>query len=62
MGYFLCAGAPLPGGVNQIRRWHGSHSTCGCLLVKGSVEAAYVHTAEWADLLEMAVILIVEDS
>ena len=59
---FLATGAPLPEGMKLIGRWHAPGSTCGWLLVEGTIEDAYEHASEWADLLEMQVTPVVEDA
>ncbi len=59
---FLSTGAPLPEGMTLIGRWHAPGSTCGWLLVEGTIEAAYGHASEWGDLLEMQVTPVVEDA
>ena len=59
---FLSTGAPLPEGMKLIGRWHAPGSTCGWLLVEGTIEEAYEHASEWADLLEMQVTPVLEDT
>jgi len=59
---FLSTGAPLPEGMKMIGRWHAPGSTCGWLLVEGTIEGVYEHASEWADLLEMQVTPVVEDA
>ena len=59
---FLSTGAPLPEGMKLIGRWHAPGSTRGWLLVEGTIEDAYEHASEWADLLEMQVTPVVEDA
>ena len=58
----LSTGARLPDGMELIGRWNAPGSTCGWLLVEGTIEAAYEHASEWGDLLEMQVTPVVEDA
>ena len=59
---FLSTGAPLREGMKLIGRWHAPGSNSGWLLVEGTIEDAYEHASEWADLLEMQVTPVLEDA
>ena len=59
---FLGIGAPLPEGMELIGRWYAPGFSCGWLLVEGTIEDAYEHASEWADLLEMQVTPVLEDA
>ena len=57
----LIAGAPAPKGLKTIGRWHAAGSSRGFHLVEGSEAALAEINAEWADLLELEVVPVVED-
>jgi len=59
---FLSTGAPLPEGMKMIGRWHAPGSTCGWLVVEGTIEDAYEHVSEWANLIEIQVTPVIEDA
>ncbi len=54
-------GAPAPKGLKTIGRWHTAGSSRGFHLVEGSEAALAEINAEWADLLELEVVPVVED-
>jgi hypothetical protein len=58
---FLKTGGPAPKGLKTIGRWHTAGSSRGFHLVEGSDSALTELNAEWADLLEMEVVPVVED-
>ena len=58
---FLKTGAPAPKGLKTIGRWHTAGSSRGFHLVEGSEAALAEINAEWADLLELEVVPVVED-
>jgi len=58
---FLKTGAPAPKGLKTIGRWHSAGSSRGFHLVEGSDAALAEINAEWADLLELEVLPVVED-
>jgi hypothetical protein len=60
---FLKSGAPLPGGVTSLGRWHGPGSLLGWHLVEvKDLSALYEHFATWGNVLEMEVTPVVEDA
>lgn len=58
---FLKTGAPAPKGMKTIGRWHTAGSSRGFHLVEGSDAALAEINAEWADLLDLEVVPVVED-
>jgi hypothetical protein len=58
---FLKTGAPAPKGMKTIGRWHAAGSSRGFHLVEGSDAALAEINAEWADLLDLQVVPVVED-
>lgn len=58
---FLKTGAPDPEGLKTIGRWHTAGSSRGFHLVEGSDAALAAINAEWADLLILEVVPVVED-
>lgn len=58
---FLKTGAPAPKGMKTIGRWHTAGSSRGFHLVEGSDAALAEINAEWADLLYLEVVPVVED-
>lgn len=58
---FLKTGAPDPEGLKTIGRWHTSGSSRGFHLVEGSDAALAEINAQWADLLNLEVVPVVED-
>ena len=58
---FLKTGAPVPKGMKTIGRWHTAGSARGFHLVEGSEAALAEINAEWADLLDLQVVPVVED-
>lgn len=58
---FLKTGAAAPEGLKTIGRWHAPGSGRGFHLVEGSDAALVEINAEWADLLELDVVPVVED-
>ena len=58
---FLKTGAPAPKGLKTIGRWHTAGSSRGFHLVEGSVAALAQINAEWADLLDLEAVPVVED-
>ena len=59
---FLSTGAPVPQGLTTIGRWHTPGSNRGFHLVEGSDAALAEHGAQWADLLDVEVLPVVEDA
>ncbi len=58
---FLKTGAPAPKGLKTIGRWHTAGSSRGFHLVEGSDAALAEINAQWADLLDLEVLPVVED-
>ena len=58
---YLKTGAPAPKGMKTIGRWHAAGSSRGFHLVEGSDAALAEINAEWADLLDLQVVPVVED-
>jgi len=58
---FIKNGAPLPKGMKSLGRWHTAGSTRGFHLVEGSEAAIAEDNAQWADLLDLQVVPVVED-
>jgi len=58
---FLKSGGPATKGLKSLGRWHAAGSTRGFHLVEGSEAAIAEHNAEWADLLTMEVMPVIED-
>jgi len=58
---FLKTGAPAPKGVKTLGRWHTAGSSRGFHLVEGSDAGIAEINAEWADLLDLQVVPVVED-
>ena len=60
---FLESGAPMPDGLTMIGRWHAPGSASGWLLVEAKdPKPVYEHVAQWANLFELQVTPVVEDS
>ena len=60
---FLKSGAPMPDGLTMIGRWHAPGSAHGWVLVEGNdPKPLYEHITQWANLLELQVTPVVEDS
>lgn len=60
---FLRGGAPAPAGMKRLGRWHTLGSTLGWHLIEGDdLTAVAQHVAEWADLLELEVHPVIEDT
>ena len=58
---FLKTGAPAPKGMKTLGRWHTAGSSRGFHLVEGSDAALAEINADWADLLDLQVVPVVED-
>ena len=58
---FLKTGAPAPKGLKTLGRWHTAGSSRGFHLVEGSEAGLAEINAEWADLLSLEVVPVVED-
>jgi hypothetical protein len=58
---FLKSGGPTPKGLKTLGRWHASGSTSGFHLVEGTEEALHQNAVQWADLLEIQAVPVVED-
>jgi hypothetical protein len=58
---FLKTGAPEPKGLKTIGRWHTAGSSRGFHLDEGSDAALAEINAEWADILDLEVLPVVED-
>jgi hypothetical protein len=58
---FLKTGAPAPKGMKTLGRWHTAGSSRGFHLVEGSEAALAEINADWADLLDLQVVPVVED-
>jgi hypothetical protein len=58
---FLKTGGPTPKGLKSLGRWHTAASTRGFHLVEGTDAALIELNAEWADLLHLEVVPVVED-
>jgi Protein of unknown function (DUF3303) len=59
---FLKTGGPVPKGAKTLGRWHTAASTRGWHLVEGSESAIAELNAEWADLLELETLPVVDDA
>lgn len=60
---FLRAGGPVPESAKTAGRWHVPGSTLGWHLIEtNELTAVAEHVAEWADLLELEVYPVIEDS
>jgi hypothetical protein len=58
---FLKTGAPAPKGMKTLGRWHTAGSSRGFHLVEGADAALAELNAEWADLLDLQAVPVVED-
>ena len=59
---FLAGGAPMPSGVKALGRWHAPGSYKGWLLCEtNDLVALSQHVAEWAPLLEIEVVPVMDD-
>jgi len=58
---FLKSGGPATKGMKSLGRWHAAGSTRGFHLVEGSEAAIAEDNAQWADLLSLEVVPVVED-
>ncbi len=58
---FLKTGAPATKGLKSLGRWHTAGSTRGFHLVEGSDAAIAELNAEWADLLDLEAVPVIED-
>ena len=58
---FLKTGAPAPKGLKTVGRWHTAGSSRGFHLVEGSDAALAEINAQWADILDLEVLPVVED-
>ena len=58
---FLKTGAPAPKGLKTLGRWHTAGSSRGFHLVEGSEAGLAEINAEWADLLSLEVVPVVDD-
>jgi Domain of unknown function (DUF3303) len=59
---FLRKGGPVPSGSKSLGRWHVPGSVKGWHLIEGDLTAVAQHVAEWADVLEMRVVPVIEDA
>jgi hypothetical protein len=60
---FLKAGGPVPAGAKTVGRWHTPGSTLGWHLIEASDLALVAeHVADWADVLEIDVYPVIEDT
>lgn len=63
VGAFLEGGAPMPGGLTSLGRWHALGSTRGWLLCEADDPVSVAeHVAEWAGLLKIDVYPIIDDA
>lgn len=59
---FLAGGAPMPEGMTALGRWHAPGSYRGWLLCEtDDLVALSQHVAEWAPMLTIEVVPVVED-
>ena len=58
---FLKTGAPAPKGLKTSGRWHTAGSSKGFHLVEGSDAGLAEVNAQWADLLDLEVVPVIED-
>lgn len=59
---FLKSGAPMPDGLTMLGRWHTPGSVSGWVLVETTdPKPLYEHIAEWANMLELQTMPVVED-
>jgi len=60
---FLKTGGPVPAAAKTVGRWHTPGSTLGWHLIEASDPALVAeHVAEWADVLEIDVYPVIEDT
>jgi len=59
---FLNSGAPVPSGIKTLGRWHAPGSSHGWHLVEGEAASVAEHVAVWANLLEIEVSPVIEDT
>jgi Protein of unknown function (DUF3303) len=60
---FLSGEAPPPPGVTILGRWHNADFSGGFTLTESSdALAAYNDAAQWADLLELNIVPVLEDA
>lgn len=58
---FLAGGAPMPAGLTALGRWHAPGSCRGWLLCEtDDLIALSQHVAEWAPLLTIEVVPVIE--
>lgn len=59
---FLTEGAPAPEGATILGRWHKADLSGGFVLTESDDPAtAYESAAQWADVLEIHVVPVIED-
>ena len=59
---FLESRAPMPDGLAVVGRWHAPGSSEGWLLAEADqLEPVAQHAADWAHLLEIRIIPVVDD-
>jgi len=60
---FLSGEAPPPAGVKILGRWHNADLSGGFSLVEcDDAVAAYTDAAQWADLLELNTVPVLDDA
>lgn len=59
---FLKSGAPAPVGLTMLGRWHAPGSVRGWALVEAKdPKPLYEHVAQWANLINLQAMPVVED-
>jgi hypothetical protein len=60
---FLSGEAPPPPGVTILGRWHNTDFSGGYTLVEcDDLVAAYTDASQWADLMDLSTVPVLEDS
>jgi hypothetical protein len=54
---------PSPTGVTIRGRWHNADLSGGFILIEcNDAVAAYTHAAQWADLMDLSIVPVLEDA
>jgi Protein of unknown function (DUF3303) len=60
---FLSGEAPPPAGVTILGRWHNADLSGGYTLTEcNDAVAAYTDAAQWADLMDLSIVPVLEDA
>lgn len=63
IGRFLDTGAPPPGGVNMIGRWHSLDGAHGFIIAESADPlAVFAWVAEWTDVVNFTVTPVLGDA